>query len=75
MKIEEYVLKLLKKKTKVKVGLDSKISSLGIDSLDLVEIVIEVEDKYKVSIDDAKLETLTSKTVSEIIKFFETRKK
>jgi acyl carrier protein len=75
MKLQEYLLKELNQRSKHKVTTSSKISSLGIDSLDLVEIVVDVEEKFNVVISDDKLETLQEKSVSEIIKLFTSIKK
>ena len=74
MKSNEYILKLLKQKTKAKISLDTKISSLDIDSLDFVEMIVETEEKYGLSIPDSKLEELSDKTIKEIIQIFEDAK-
>ena len=74
MKSNEYILKLLKEKTKVKISMDTKISSLDIDSLDFVEMIVETEEKFGLSIPDSKLEELSDKTIKEIIQIFEDAK-
>lgn len=40
---------------------------LGIDSLDIVELVIVIEDEFNISIDDSQIETFT--TVRSLIDF------
>ncbi len=43
------------------------VHDLGLDSLDLIEIVLEVEDSFNCQIDDAKIEQL--ETIQEIIDY------
>ena len=69
MKINETVYKKLKALTKHKFNDNSNINDIGIDSLDLVELVTEVEDEYKVMLSDEQLESI--KTVGDIIKLFD----
>ncbi len=64
-KIFEEVKKVIKSKYKIDVKLDTKISELGIDSLDLLDLMVDVEKKYKITIDDSKL--LEIKTVKDIV--------
>jgi acyl carrier protein len=45
----------------------ASLCQLGIDSLDLVEIVLEIEYSFQCLIDDAKIEEL--ETVAEIIDY------
>lgn len=45
----------------------ASLCQLGIDSLDLVEIVLEIEDSFQCLIDDTKIEEL--ETVAEIIDY------
>lgn len=69
MKIKELVYKKLKLLTKQTFDDKSDIYNIGIDSLDLVELVTEVEDEYDVMVSDADLEAI--KTVEDIVKVFE----
>ena len=75
MKIEEYVIKELQSKTKTKVSTSSKVSALQIDSLDMVEVVIAIENKFGINIDDNKLKSLSDKTVLEVIELFKNTNK
>ena len=43
------------------------VHDLGLDSLDLIEIVLEIEDSFNCQIDDAKIEQL--ETIQEIIDY------
>ena len=65
--------KILKKRIGEKeIDENSNLRSLGIDSLDLVEIVLEVEDMYDVSFDNDELNSF--KTVKDVIDAIEKRK-
>ena len=55
-----------------KVQLESKIvEDLGADSLDVVEMLMSVEDKFNVSVSDE--EAVNLKTVGDIVKLLETK--
>ena len=48
------------------------IADLGMESLDLVDLVVAFEDKYKVTIDDKDVKKL--QTVKDIVTYIETKK-
>ncbi len=43
---------------------DTRVKELGMDSLDVVELSLEIEEKYGVVIDDAEIESLTNRSVT-----------
>ncbi|MCL1866134.1 MAG: acyl carrier protein [Oscillospiraceae bacterium] len=54
------------------VTLSSNIADdLGADSLDVVDLVMEFEDKFSVEIPDEQVENI--KTVEDIVKFIESK--
>lgn len=48
---------------------ETTIEDLGVDSLDLVEAVMTIEDTFNVKIEDTDLESL--KTVNDFVKYIE----
>ncbi len=52
------------------ISMDSSFESLKIDSLDMVEIVMDIEEEFDVSIEEAE----NLKTVSDLVQFIETNK-
>jgi acyl carrier protein len=57
-----------------KVQLESKIvEDLGADSLDVVEMLMSVEDKFNVSVSDE--EAVNLKTVQDIVNLLESKTK
>lgn len=48
------------------------IADLGMESLDLVDLVVAFEEKYKVSIDDKDVKKL--QTVKDIVTYIENKK-
>lgn len=48
---------------------ETTIEDLGVDSLDLVEAVMTIEDTFNVKIEDTDLENL--KTVNDFVKYIE----
>jgi acyl carrier protein len=73
MNIEEIVKTVIAKQVGIKVEnieLDSHVEDdLGADSLDIVEIVMELENQFEVVVDEEKVYTLTR--VHQIIEFIE----
>ncbi len=57
-----------------KIKLDSNIfDDLGADSLDIVEMLMEIESEWDIIIDDD--DTTSLKTVGDVVKYIEERKK
>lgn len=55
------------------VTMDSSfIEDLGADSLDIVELIMSMEDQFKISIPDTEAENIT--TVSDAVSFIETNR-
>lgn len=52
---------------KEEVTLDTTFEELGADSLDLFEVVIELEEKYNIELEDAE----KIKTVQDAVKYVE----
>ena len=57
---------ILSKKSKEKITINSDLKSLGIDSLDTLDLVIEIEKKYNITLNDEKISQI--KTVNDIVK-------
>lgn len=73
MDVKKLIYKELQSKTKSKFDDSSDIYSIGIDSLDLIEMITDAEDALKVQVTDKELESI--KTVGDVIKVFESKKK
>ena len=71
--LEEFKKIISKRVDNQEIDENSNLRSLGIDSLDLVEIVLEVEDMYDVSFENEELNSF--KTVKDVIDAIEKRKK
>lgn len=65
MNVQETVFAHLRKLTKKEFHLDSLLSDLKLDSLDIAELIIEAERKFKIEISDEMLQNL--KKVSDIV--------
>ncbi|WP_315117112.1 acyl carrier protein [uncultured Clostridium sp.] len=52
-----------------KVTLETSFEDLGVDSLDLFQIVIEIEEEFDIQIEDAE----AIKTVSDAVNFVQER--
>lgn len=73
MEIKKTIYAKLQKLTKKKITDDSKIEDLGMDSLDLVELVTEAEEVLKVEISDEELSKL--ETVKDVVNAFKKTEK
>ncbi|MFL0248626.1 acyl carrier protein [Candidatus Clostridium stratigraminis] len=51
------------------VKLETSFEDLGVDSLDLFQIIIELEEKFNIQIEDAE----SIKTVQDAVKYVEER--
>lgn len=68
-KVQEIIVKELKvDAAKVTPGASLK-DDLGADSLDAVEIVMDIEDEFGVEIDDTKAEAIS--TVGDLVAYIE----
>jgi len=71
MSLEEKVIKLVMEQldvTKEECVLEASfIDDLGADSLDLVELIMEMEEKFGVEIADEELEKI--RTIKDVIEF------
>jgi acyl carrier protein len=52
------------------ISMDSTFESLKIDSLDMVEIVMDIEEEFDISIEEAE----NLKTVADLVNFIEENK-
>ncbi|MCM1130390.1 MAG: acyl carrier protein [Anaeroplasmataceae bacterium] len=68
-KVQEIIVKELKVDA-AKVTLEASLKDdLGADSLDAVEIVMDIEDEFGVEIDDTKAEAIS--TVGDLVAYIE----
>ena len=51
------------------ITMDTSFDELGVDSLDLFQIIIEIEEEFGIQIEDAE----SIKTVGEAVRFVEAR--
>ena len=65
MKYKEEVFAILKSKTNKSFDLESNIRDLGLDSLDLVEMMVEFQEKYNIEIPTEKMNQI--KTIKDIL--------
>ncbi|WP_322875515.1 phosphopantetheine-binding protein [Mycoplasmopsis felis] len=70
-KISEIILDNFKKVSKKKVNINDNIRSLGVDSLDLAELVIGAEEKFNISISDAEI--LKLEFVKDVIELIQNK--
>ncbi|UUM19653.1 MULTISPECIES: acyl carrier protein [unclassified Mycoplasma] len=71
--VKEIVFEELKKYTKKSFNHETLLEELQIDSLDLVEIVVDAEEKFDIQIPDQELKNI--KKISDIILLIENLKK
>ncbi len=64
-KIEEIKVKLAETAHKDKINDEDKIRELGLDSLDVVELLLQLEEEYNVHFDDVDMSKLI--TVKDLL--------
>ena len=65
MKYKDEVFKMISSRTSKSFDLNTNIRDLGLDSLDLVEIVIEFQEKYGIEIPTQKMSQI--KTIQDLL--------
>ncbi len=70
-KILQEIKKLVKDRFNKEVNVDTVLSETGIDSLSLLDLVVDAESKYGVTISDEEL--IGMKTVQDIIDAIKTK--
>ncbi len=68
-KVKEIIVSELNCKEDI-VTMDAKLKDdLGADSIDAVQIVMEIEDEFKITVDDSEAESMT--TVGDVVRYIE----
>ncbi|MDK2819241.1 MAG: acyl carrier protein [Mycoplasmataceae bacterium] len=65
MNNQDKIFNIIKKRTSKKFDKSTEINFLGFDSLDLVELVMEIEEELNVKIPDDKLSNI--KTIGDLL--------
>ena len=73
MKNKKYIYDKIKKLTTEKFDEDSLVYEIGVDSLDLVELITEIEEEKGISINDDDLEKI--QTIGDVLKAYENASK
>lgn len=55
--------------SKENIGMDDSLASIGIDSLKMVELIVDLEDEFDIIFDDSDLDPSKLLTVSDLIDF------
>ncbi|APJ38440.1 acyl carrier protein [Mycoplasmopsis pullorum] len=69
MNIKNEVLTKLQKISKKTVHENDQLKELNLDSLDIAELIVDIEQKYNVRVSDDELNQL--KLVSDVVDLFE----
>lgn len=75
MKVEDTIIDIIKNKTKTRnknITAESHLfNDMGLDSLDAVEIIIEIEDSFNIDLQDKESEEV--QTVKDLIEIVESK--
>lgn len=63
--IKKELVSLIKSKTKIKIETDSTLKDLNIDSLDILDLIVDVENKFSINFTDDEIMGIES--VKDII--------
>ncbi len=50
MTLEQELLPIVKRKTSSEIEAGTKLTDAGLDSLDVIEVAFDIEDKYKIQL-------------------------
>lgn len=70
MKERNDILKIISEQSIVslnEIGIDDTLSSIGIDSLKMVELIVALEDGFDIAFDDSDLDPSQLPTVGAVI--------
>jgi acyl carrier protein len=74
MEKTELILNDIKENLKVKeLKLDASLNDLGLDSLDVAEYLLNLEDKYKIEFSSEEMQKL--ETLGDLVKLIESKVK
>ena len=73
MNVFEEIKKIIVSKTDKQIELTSNLRDLGIDSLELLDFIVETENLFNIQIDDNEL--LNLYTIDDVVKAIETKLK
>ena len=67
--MNDTIIKLIKNKVLLdeKVNLNTKLTDLSLDSLSFIELLLEIEEMYKIEFNDSSLYIDNYKTVNDLI--------
>lgn len=67
--MNDTIIKLIKNKVLIdeKVNLNTKFTDLSLDSLSFIELLLEIEEMYKIEFNDSSLYIDNYKTVNDLI--------
>lgn len=69
MKYKDEVFKVIKSKTSKSFDENTIIRDLGLDSIDMVEMIADFEDKFQISIPSSKINSI--KTIKDLLNVLE----
>ncbi len=69
MNVFEKIKQEILKEKNIEITNETKFKEIGIDSIDLLDFVVKIEEEFNIVIDDAKL--LEIEKVSDIVKIIE----
>ncbi|MGL5541114.1 MAG: phosphopantetheine-binding protein [Erysipelotrichaceae bacterium] len=62
-----------KVKANAEIKLDSTMQELGVDSLDLVDVVLSMEEQFSITFEDEELQNLA--TVTDVVNLIDAKRK
>ncbi|AHK22184.1 acyl carrier protein [Candidatus Hepatoplasma crinochetorum] len=71
MKIFDELKKIAKKETGKDISIDDTFRDLGIDSIDLLDFVMKIENHFNIKIEDAELLKINS--IKDVVQILENK--
>mgnify|MGYP001151800033 CR=1 FL=1 len=67
----EYVIVSIYEIKKIEVNKDSKFDEIGLDSIEFVQLIVNIEDKFNIEFNEEELNVDMYKNVNDLVKVIE----
>lgn len=67
----EYVIVSIYEIKKIEVNKDSKFDEIGLDSIEFVQLIVNIEDKFNIEFNEEELNLDMYKNINDLVKVIE----
>lgn len=76
LKVQEIIISALRaEKMANSIGVETRLDALGLDSLNVVDVLLGLEEEFGIAVDDEEIEPETVETIASLVDFVQARHK